>query len=149
MTPFEFGAFKEKCLEYYSRDVAKAQGVSQEVAQQRAMAQFDVLLPEGIATKENYFYVIKNEQLKAIGHFWFMIRDEGARIIGFICDIYIDDPHRGKGYGTQVLKWFESEAKRLGADRIALHAFGHNQGAIRLYQSIGMIITNVNMAKDL
>ena len=41
------------------------------------------------------------------------------------------------------------EARALGLERIELNVFGGNEGARRLYQSLGYQETFVTMAKDL
>jgi RimJ/RimL family protein N-acetyltransferase len=56
---------------------------------------------------------------------------------------------RGKGYGAASLALLEEKARQLGKTRIALHVFGHNLRAQKLYQSAGYVTTNISMAKNL
>lgn len=56
---------------------------------------------------------------------------------------------QGKGYGSQTLERLQEIARQQGARSIQLHVFGHNSGAIRLYERLGVQPTNINMRLDL
>jgi ribosomal protein S18 acetylase RimI-like enzyme len=67
----------------------------------------------------------------------------------YLCDIVIFDEYRRQGYGTACLAELDHKAKALGIGRVGLHVFGHNTGAMELYQRCGYKITVYSMAKDL
>jgi RimJ/RimL family protein N-acetyltransferase len=42
-----------------------------------------------------------------------------------------------------------AQARELGADKVELHVFGHNQGARALYEKLGYTPTSIVMVKPL
>ncbi len=61
----------------------------------------------------------------------------------------IYEDYRRRGYATQALRAIEEKARELGLNNIALHVFGHNDGARVLYEKVGYVVTDFIMAKDL
>ena len=100
---------------------------------------FQKLLPDGVATKDNYLYDIVDETLGLkVGMIWLARMLQGAEPIMFIYDFRIDEAQRRKGYGEQAMLTAEVQAKALGYDTIALHVFGFNHGARALYKKAGL-----------
>ncbi|EQD45936.1 protein containing GCN5-related N-acetyltransferase, partial [mine drainage metagenome] len=52
-------------------------------------------------------------------------------------------------YAAAALRELENVAKQAGADRISLHVFAHNEGAISLYRKLGYEPTNLVLSKRL
>jgi ribosomal protein S18 acetylase RimI-like enzyme len=46
------------------------------------------------------------------------------------------------------LELVEDRAKELGAKSVELHVFGHNHGALSLYEKMGYNETSITMAKQ-
>ena len=69
--------------------------------------------------------------------------------MGFIYNIVVDEPLRGRGYGREAMQQAEQEAKRHGLHALALNVFGHNKLARDLYLSLGYRETSIRMKKDL
>jgi len=55
----------------------------------------------------------------------------------FVFGMVIDKKHRGKGYGKQLLKLIEDEAKRMGCETLKLKVNVKNIPAINLYIKSG------------
>ncbi len=55
----------------------------------------------------------------------------------YIAEIAVDESQRGKGIGTKILKQIIKTAKEKGFKRIVLDADFRNEGAFKLYESIG------------
>ncbi len=55
----------------------------------------------------------------------------------YICELAICDGNRGKGYGKQALYQLIDLARELGCKRVVLDADFRNDGAYRLYSSLG------------
>ncbi|MBC7644248.1 MAG: GNAT family N-acetyltransferase [Thermoleophilia bacterium] len=88
--------------------------------------------------------------------------DDGAVVVGalwlgstdqwqsaYIYDIRIAGEFQGSGFGRATLGEAERVASRLGAESLALHVFGDNTRARKLYLTSGYEETNVNMRKRL
>lgn len=84
-----------------------------------------------------------------IGTIWFVISTKWGVTTAFIYDLEINPAHRRMGHAKAAMKLIEPNAKALGATKIALHVFGFNDGALRLYENLGYKTTDVNMAKPL
>lgn len=56
----------------------------------------------------------------------------------FICRLLIDDNEQSKGYGTSILnKLIEMAYHDMGLEKLQLHVFCFNVGAIRCYEKCG------------
>lgn len=148
MTEDQYRTYRKFAVGDYAAEGAKSGGWSEEEALAKAEEQYQALLPQGLATPAHYFYsLVDGEQV--VGMLWINIRGEGQQRHSFIYDIRIDDAFQGKGYGTRALERLQGIAKAGGAHSIRLHVFGHNQAALRLYQKMGFVPTNIQMRLDL
>ena len=107
-------------------------------------------LPEGLATKDQHIFNIKDEALgRDVGVLWLSIVRDGPRPWAWLSDIVIYEEFRRKGYGEQAMHALEDKARSLGLFKIDLHVFGHNHTAQSLYEKMGYKVTNINMSKSL
>lgn len=78
-----------------------------------------------------------------------LVRDANKKIVGglkgycygnsfFVDILYLDEQLRGKGYGTQLMKFAEQEAKRNTCDFVHLDTFSFQ--ALPFYQKLGYIV---------
>ena len=102
-----------------------------------AERQWSQMLPDGINTENNYFWIIKKlDSVEPIGYLWLLKYPEKKET--FIADIFLKKEYRGAGYGTFVLKFVEKIAKMDHLSKaIGLHVFKHNHRAVKLYERIG------------
>lgn len=145
MTKKSFENYMNFSIKNYAEEKIKSGNWSEEEAEENSKKTFEQLLPQKEKTPDNYFYEIHSQEDIHIGNIWFFKRNEEI----FLADIYIDEEFQGKGYGKDTMKELETKARKLKAKTIALHVFGHNKKAFKLYESFGFYITNINMTKDL
>jgi len=107
------------------------------------------LLPKGLSTKDHFFFVISDQEGRTIGYIWFAIDSRKHLKEAFIYDFFIIRKYRGKGMGTAALEETGREARRLGARKLSLHVFHHNEVARALYGKVGFSIDSLNMSKKL
>ena len=93
-------------------------------------------------------FVIEAES-ERIGHLWVGEREAGDARVLWIYDVFVDEAVRGRGFGRDALLLAEAEARRRGLPRMGLNVFGGNDGARRLYRSLGYGEVAVVMRKDL
>ena len=55
----------------------------------------------------------------------------------YLAEVAIDEPQRGKGLGTKIIKKVIEKAKKKGFKRVVLDSDLRNTGATKLYESIG------------
>ena len=121
-------------LEVYREEFEEKFGASPE---KFAEGQWSHMLPNGINTDNNYFWMIKKcDSGESLGHLWMEKRPKNGH--SFITDIYLQKEFRGVGYGTFVLNLIEKIAKMEHLSKaIELHVFKHNPRAVKLYEKLG------------
>lgn len=150
MSAGEFETYRQGAVENYAQDHVEAGNWHPSEAVQKAEADFLKLLPDGITSKQQHLFSIKDEQTGAnVGMIWFAVMDRAGQPAAFIYDFMIYEAFRRRGYGKQALTALEETTKELGLGTISLHVFGHNQAAIALYQKVGYETTDIHMTKRL
>jgi RimJ/RimL family protein N-acetyltransferase len=150
MKPTEFEAFSAQDILEYAQENIRAGYWTPEEAAEKSRAAHELLLPQGMDTPDHYFFTIRaDEEQQAVGVVWLAIRRESAEPSGFIYDLSIGEPYRGKGIATQAMLALEEKAKALGLQALYLHVFAHNQTARALYDKLGYQVTSLNMVKKL
>lgn len=150
MTDADYANFLAKKIPDYAQSKVEAGAWPPEDALRLSQEAHQRLLPDGLATKDNYLYSILDATSRAnVGILWFaVVRNEGAPYL-FIFQFEIGEAFRRKGYGTQAFRELENKAVELGLNKLALHVFGNNEPAIQLYKKLGYVVTDINMAKEL
>lgn len=106
-----------------------------------AMADKDILLSKNSHIKENIWEdSIKNKHeliMLVDGNFAGWLRynlfwDE----IPFMNMLYFLEEYRGKGYGTQIVKFWEKEMEKLGYDKVMTSSQA-NESAQHFYRKLG------------
>lgn len=146
MTESEFKVYRERAVKNYAQEHVRAGNLHPSEALQRAEADFQKLLPDGVASKNQRLFSVKDRAGVSVGMIWFAVRD-APRPAAFIYDFVISEPHRKKGYGKSALDALEAEVRELGLTAISLHVFAHNRAAITLYEKVGYETTDLHMTK--
>lgn len=151
MTPLELKEYLEWGIKNYAYEKVKSGNWTKEHAMEDSRKVYEKLLPRGLETKGQYLFTIFDEvkQVK-VGILWLGVRTEDEEIPGgWIWDIMIYEPFRGKGYAKLALHAMDEKAKTLGLSQISLHVFGSNVPAINLYKNAGYETSNLIMSKKL
>ena len=150
MSPGEFTAYLGKAIANYADEHVKSGNWSADEALQKSEREFHDLLPDGVASKDNYLYTITDAESGAkVGILWVAKQAHKPTPIAFIYDIEIAEAYRRMGYGSQAFAALEEKVTSLGLNEIRLHVFGHNSGARTMYQKLGFVETNVLMSKKI
>jgi len=150
MDESEFQTYLADAMRDYAEDKVKAGNWHPAEALQKSTAEYQQLLPAGLASKNQYLFSIVAPEIETtIGMIWFAVDETRPQPVAFIYDFLIFEEFRRRGYGTQALLAVEEKVMALALDTISLHVFGHNRGARALYEKVGYEITNLNMAKKL
>jgi ribosomal protein S18 acetylase RimI-like enzyme len=108
-----------------------------------ALKQFKEILPSGINSPNNTFWIVIDKDTdEEIGYIWFTIRDEMC-LLSYI-EVY--EKWRRKGYGTQILRYWENYVKSNLKNVIGLYlsVFKHNPNAKKLYDQMNFQVKNEN-----
>lgn len=151
MTEPEFQAFRTEDIAGYAQEHVKTGRWRPEEAMGLAEQEFDYLLPDGLATPNQYLFSLRDEALgTAVGRLWFAVQEgEGGEPIAYVCNIIIFKAFRRQGYGSQAMQALEEKVRALGLSTITFHVFGHNHAARAMYEKLGYETTNVMMRKML
>ena len=149
MTAEELERFLERSIPEYAADHVRDGQWNEAESIERSREEHRQLLPQGVESPDNFLRTIRDETGRRVGELWYNWDTEAARPQLFIYWIGIDAAYRRRGYGEAAMGLIEAEARRLGAERIALHVFGGNRVAQSLYAKLGYVPTNVLMAKRL
>jgi ribosomal protein S18 acetylase RimI-like enzyme len=147
MSAEEFRRYLEPAIRSYGRMHHRA-GVSLRRAMARARKDYAELLPKGLQSPGHFLYSFLHRD-QVIGMAWFELQRKEGKKKAFIFDINLKPAQRGKGLGREALRALEREARRVGAQAIGLHVFGHNLRARSLYESSGYRYTSMHMSKPL
>jgi RimJ/RimL family protein N-acetyltransferase len=148
MEETRFREYRKRLVRDYAADKVRAGVWSADGAEDMATKELEGLLPDGTRTRGHYLYSVRDESVPAeVGMVWVSPRDSGAGRALWIYDIIVHDRFRRRGYASRILHLVEDKARELGAGRVELHVFGHNQGAQALYEKLGYTPTSIVMAK--
>ncbi len=151
MTPAEYQAWLAQAVDDYAYDKVRSGAWQAEDAVERSRVEFQKLLPDGLASKDNYLYSIWSDDAPLdvpVGVLWMAV-PPWKPPLAFVFDFIIFEPYRRRGYATQALLALEDKVRALGLATIGLHVFGHNHAARALYEKAGYEVTDINMAKKL
>lgn len=150
MRPERYAAYLQAAIDGYAKDNVDSGRWPRENALEHARADFASLLPQGLATPDNYLFEIKSTETgPTVGFLWFAVEDRYGLRSAYIYDVEIHAEWRRRGHATRALQALEQRVAELGLASIGLHAFGHNLGAQTLYAKLGYEVTDVNMVKRL
>ncbi|MEV4417086.1 GNAT family N-acetyltransferase [Catellatospora sp. NPDC049609] len=146
MTEAEFGPWRADRVRLYAESVAASGALPPADAQARAAAEFDALLPGGLATDGQRFHCLVHDG-QVVGTIWL----EHALLPGvsFVNGVDVGAAHRGRGYGRAAMLLGAQATAAAGDAQLALNVFGHNTVARRLYDSLGYQVVEQFRADDL
>ena len=134
----EYADWRRLSRARYAADMVDNGGFSVEHASEKSEKDFELTMPDGLATPGQHVFAVESPDGEVVGQVWLGERDlrhEGR--VAFVYEIRIDEDQRGRGYGRAAMLLLEDEARALGLDRIELNVFGGNEVARGLYRSLG------------
>jgi GNAT superfamily N-acetyltransferase len=146
MTPEIYEAWVRRTMTEYAAEHVSAGNWQADEAAARAQAEFDQLLPDGLATAGQHLWSIRDSDGTHVGIMWVGPRPRAEKAL-FIWDVAIEESERGRGLGQAALEALHAWAKEHGYERVGLHVFGANEVARRLYLRTGYVETDVQMEK--
>ncbi len=134
----------------YVEEIVASGLMSRESAEEKSTREEAEDMPDGLETPGHLIYRVEADG-HTVGWLWVGLSDRRRPQAGsgFIYDISIDEPFRGRGYGRATMRAAEDEARKHGLRALALNVFGQNSVARALYASLGYRETSVHMRKEL
>jgi ribosomal protein S18 acetylase RimI-like enzyme len=147
MTQAEYGEWLKEAIPAYAADKVACGQWSEDESLHLSMTEHEGLLPQGLATPDNFLYTIEDSDATAVGVLWFAVKSRFNSRVAYVYDVEVQPHQRRKGHAYRAFCALEQEVRRLGLSGIALHVFGHNTDAQALYAKLGFRPTNINLFK--
>lgn len=147
MVSEEVDAFLGTARAQWVSDLVVGAGFDEAAAEAKAEADFAAWLPDGPGTPGHLRFVVEDEAGRRVGTVWLVERVRAGRTFCHLLDLRIDADRRHLGFGRQVMRLLELEARRRGYEAIELNVFGNNEVARSLYRTEGYRETFVTMRK--
>jgi GNAT superfamily N-acetyltransferase len=128
----------------YADHIRRHGGLPEESARQKAAED----IPRVLADPASDLYALEDDG-ERVGRLWVGERDQQGRRLLWIWDVFIDESHRGLGFGREAMLLAEEEARRRGLSRVELNVFGGNEVARNLYRALEYDEVSVWMGKEL
>jgi len=146
----EYDAFYEYVILDYAAGLICAGNAHPDVAVQVSRQQCQPVLSDGLASPNQFFFLLHDDGLEApVGYLWWGIREQHGIRTAALYFIGIFEPYRRRGYATQALRLLEAQVRKAGLDEIRLYVFGHNTRAWTLYEKMGYTVLSMTMAKKI
>ncbi len=149
MTHAEFSHWRAQVIPAYAADKVRSGRWSPQESVAEAEKEFVSLLPQGQETPGHVTFTIESDAGQCVGALWLARAERADGPIGYVYDLVIWPEHRRKGHAAAAMRALEDEAAARGFNGLALHVFGHNASAQRLYAALGYQATNLNLFKPL
>ncbi len=108
------------------------------------------LLAQGLATPDHHLFELHaGDDDTPVGFLWLAQLPRGQEQAVFVFQIHVEPEHRRRGHARAALQAAEAWARQRGAASLALHVFAHNTGARALYESLGLVVSSLNLLKRL
>ena len=108
-------------------------------------------IPYEHSIKHGAYFLAAREEHELVG--WVQVDKSvdwvKGKEIGWINDMYVKKPYRGKGYATKLLKEALKELKAKEYDEVRLNVYTFNEHAIKLYEKLGFTDLNKFMKIEL
>jgi ribosomal protein S18 acetylase RimI-like enzyme len=147
MTLAQFDAFICESVPAYADDKVAAGQWPRSEALARSQAEFDQLLPQGLATQDNLLYAITDAGGAQVGLLWVAVQERAGQRIAYVYDVSVRPEHQRQGHASRAFAALDEVVRELGLAGVALHVFGHNTAARALYERLGFRATNINLFK--
>jgi ribosomal protein S18 acetylase RimI-like enzyme len=119
-------------------------GVPRAEAEAREAAAFAREMPEGGAAEGSGLHAMEYGG-GTVG--WLLLRT--APEPGWVLSVEIEAAHRGNGLGRTLMLAAEEICREAGTEALGLNVFTANTPAVRLYTSLGYLITGQHLYKSL
>jgi GNAT superfamily N-acetyltransferase len=150
MTDEEFRAWRPWAIADYAREDVEHKGVEPGRARENMSAFLGSVIPRGPRTEGHRMSIVEDAATgERVGYTWWADRELDAGPAAWIYDVYIDEPHRGRGYGRALMEAVEAQVRATGLRRIELHVWVENEPATTLYRSLGYVPAGMEMFKAL
>jgi GNAT superfamily N-acetyltransferase len=148
MEASEFDRYAPQLIGAYADDLMRADGLSADLAAERAAIGIAELLPQGVATPSQHLCTLRAGLAdEPVGVIWFAAVQLDERALTVIYDFSVDRTHRSRGYSSAALEELEEWSRSRQHQAIAIHVFEHNVSVRRLYERSGYVTVELGQGR--
>jgi ribosomal protein S18 acetylase RimI-like enzyme len=92
---------------------------------------------EYLNSKAIKFIIIKNNKQIARAHLYIIKNDLHNKPYAYIEDVYVNENHRGQGFGKKLINYLISQAKQLNCYKIICTSRNNNDLVHNFYKNQG------------
>jgi ribosomal protein S18 acetylase RimI-like enzyme len=148
MTAAQFDAWRVGAVRDYAQDFVDVGMLTPAAAADRAQADFDRQLGDGVDTPGEHLFVAYDGDVE-VGMLWLHLAepDSGQQVAvdAFVYDVSVSPDLRRRGYGRAIMEAGIEFCRGRGAKVLGLNVFGHNPGAKALYERLGFVTMSTSM----
>jgi ribosomal protein S18 acetylase RimI-like enzyme len=119
-------------------------GETREQAEANAKRSNDTWFPDGVPLAAHRVWDVVDDADAVVGYLWIGPFEVGGDD-WWVFNVEIDEAFRRRGHARRALELGQAFAAEHGARSIGLNVFGFNEGAQRLYRSLGYDVTAMQM----
>lgn len=146
MSSDQFRSYRVVAERSYADNIAKSGMLPEREALQKAAADFDQLLPDGVDTVDHDFWTAFDAD-DEVGMLWLAFSEKSDGLHAFGYDFLVSSERRRRGYGRAIMAAAEQVCRERGVVEVGLSVFGFNTGAQALYEQMGFEVTILQMRK--
>jgi ribosomal protein S18 acetylase RimI-like enzyme len=144
MTASEYGVWRKAAVESYTQSFVDSAIMTPDKALERAKKDLADLLPDDLATPRHHLWTAWDGS-EADGILWVFVNDDTGNKQAFIYDIEVLESQRRRGFGRAIIETLVEWARDEHLESVRLNVFGHNSGAIALYEQLGFEVMSQQM----
>jgi ribosomal protein S18 acetylase RimI-like enzyme len=147
VTRAEFDQWLPRQVAGYAALIEGSGALPAQAARQKAEQDTARYFRGGAATPGQFLFRIMDGEA-GVGWLWLGVPGpDPDPLMAWVFDIEIEAPLRGRGYGRAAMRLAEDEARARGMTSIGLNVHGQNTVARSLYESLGYVVTAMQMKK--
>lgn len=133
----EFKIFAKWSVKNYAENLIKSGDEKFRLkAMKAAKSEFHDIFPEGADSKDNYLYIVMNNDNVKIGVIGYQ-KSPFEENAAFVTENVIKEEYRGKGYGKSAFIRIQEDAREKGFGKMVLNVFKHTPISYSMYEKNG------------
>ena len=97
MTQCEYAEWLTRTIPAYAADKVTSGQWSEEESLQLSAKEYEALVPQGLTTPDNFFYMIEDSAFRPVGVLWFAVKTMFNARVAYVYDVEVQPHHRRKG----------------------------------------------------
>lgn len=149
MSEKEFEEYAERSCATFARTSPRYRDTNFEAALKEVREDFfSRIMPDGFSSKGHFLFNIINGNAR-VGYIHLAEYPKPGSKTIFAWDFEIFEPYRRQGFAKKAMAAVAKLLLAKGYSRVSLNVFGNNGVAIKLYESMGFNITQIQMSREL